>query len=71
MIVSPETVVGSHRRRFRMFWRLLYVLLVVRHERRMVVHWNITESPTTAWSRSASRGGVPVRFRARLSGARS
>jgi hypothetical protein len=42
VIVRPETVVGWHRRGFRMFWRLLYVLLVVRHERRMVVHWNIT-----------------------------
>ena len=31
-------------------FRLLYVLLVVRHERRIVVHWNITESPTTAWT---------------------
>ncbi|MBL9139243.1 MAG: transposase [Verrucomicrobiales bacterium] len=31
-------------------FRLLYVLLIVRHERRMVVHWNITESPTTAWT---------------------
>ena len=29
-------------------FRLLYVLLIVRHERMMVVHWNITESPTTA-----------------------
>jgi putative transposase len=24
--------------------------VIVRHERRMVVHWNITESPTTAWT---------------------
>lgn len=31
-------------------FRLLYVLLIVRHERRMVLHWNITESPTTAWT---------------------
>ncbi|MCC7376771.1 MAG: transposase [Verrucomicrobiales bacterium] len=31
-------------------FRLLYVLRIVRHERRMVVHWNITESPTTAWT---------------------
>jgi putative transposase len=31
-------------------FRLLYVLLIVRHERRAVVHWNVTESPSTAWT---------------------
>ncbi len=31
-------------------FRLLYVLLIVRHERRIVVHCNITESPTAAWT---------------------
>src|SRR4030095_10913337 len=28
----------------------VYVLLIVRHERRAVVHWNVTESPSTAWT---------------------
>ncbi len=31
-------------------FHLLYVLLIVRHERRVVVHWNITDSPSTAWT---------------------
>jgi transposase InsO family protein len=29
---------------------LLYVLLVIRHERRKIVHFNITEAPTAAWT---------------------
>jgi transposase InsO family protein len=31
-------------------FRLLYVLVVMTHERRKVVHFNITESPTAAWT---------------------
>ena len=31
-------------------FRLLYVLIVVRHERRRIVHFNISESPTAAWT---------------------
>ncbi|MBL9136465.1 MAG: transposase, partial [Verrucomicrobiales bacterium] len=31
-------------------FRLLCVLLGVRRERRIVVHWNITELPTTEWN---------------------
>lgn len=30
--------------------RLLYVLIVMTHERRKVVHFNITESPTAEWT---------------------
>jgi hypothetical protein len=30
--------------------RLLYVLIVMTHERRKVVHFNISESPTAEWS---------------------
>jgi putative transposase len=30
--------------------RLLYVLVVMNHERRKVVHFNITEDPTAAWT---------------------
>src|SRR5258707_426115 len=30
--------------------RLLYVLIVMTHERRKVVHFNITESPTAKWT---------------------
>jgi putative transposase len=59
---STGTVVVWHRRGFRMFWRLLYVLLIVRHERRMVVHWNITESPTTAWTAQQVVEAFPFDF---------
>jgi transposase InsO family protein len=31
-------------------FRLIYVLIVIRHERRKVVHFNITEAPTAAWT---------------------
>jgi transposase InsO family protein len=30
--------------------RLLYVLIVIAHERRKVIHFNITEAPTAGWS---------------------
>jgi transposase InsO family protein len=30
--------------------RLLYVLVVLNHERRNIVHFNITDSPTAAWT---------------------
>lgn len=31
-------------------FRLLYVLIVMKHERRKVVHFNITDSPLAAWT---------------------
>jgi len=31
-------------------FRLLYVLVVITHERRKVVHFNITDEPTAAWT---------------------
>jgi putative transposase len=31
-------------------FRILYVLLVLGHERRQVVHFNITENPTATWT---------------------
>ena len=31
-------------------FRVLYCFLVLRHERRRVVHFNVTESPTAAWT---------------------
>jgi transposase InsO family protein len=30
--------------------RLLYVLILITHERREVIHFNITEAPTAAWT---------------------
>jgi putative transposase len=31
-------------------FRLLYVLVVMNHERRKIVHFNITDAPTAAWT---------------------
>ena len=31
-------------------FRLLYVLVVMSHERRKVIHFNLTDSPTAAWT---------------------
>ncbi len=31
-------------------FRLLYVLVVLSHERRRIVHFNVTDSPTAAWT---------------------
>ena len=31
-------------------FRLLYVLIVITHERRKVIHLNITEAPSAAWT---------------------
>src|SRR6516165_298228 len=31
-------------------WRILFVFVVLAHYRRRVVHFNVTEHPTTAWS---------------------
>jgi putative transposase len=31
-------------------FRILYVLLVLSHERRQIVHFNITENPTATWT---------------------
>jgi hypothetical protein len=31
-------------------WRVLFVLVVLAHHRRRVVHFNVTEHPTAAWT---------------------
>ncbi len=51
--------------------RVLFVLVVLAHHRRRVVHVNVTEHPTTALDRPADRGGVPGRHRAVLPPPRS
>jgi hypothetical protein len=30
-------------------FKTLYVLLFIAHDRRTLVHWNVTASPTAAW----------------------
>jgi len=34
---------------FTVKFRLLYVLFVIHHDRRQIVHFNVTEHPTAAW----------------------
>ncbi len=31
-------------------FRVLYVLLVMSHDRRRIIHFNVTDSPTSAWT---------------------
>ena len=48
-------------------FRLLYVLVVMTHERRKVIHFNITEAPTAAWTAQQIVNAFPVRHRAQVS----
>jgi hypothetical protein len=50
--------------------RVLFVLVVLAHHRRRVVHFNVTEHRTAHWSAQQDRGRLPVRLRALLSLAR-
>ena len=47
-------------------FRLLYVLIIMHHDRRKVVHFNITESPSAAWT---AQQIVEALFRCRRSAA--
>jgi putative transposase len=40
-------------------FRLLYVLVVMNHERRKIVHFNITQSPTAAWTAQQIANAFP------------
>jgi hypothetical protein len=45
-------------------FRILYVFLVVAHERRRVVHFNVTEHPTAEWTAEQLVQAFPLhRFR--------
>ena len=48
-------------------FRLLYVLIVITHERRKVVHFNITEAPTAAWTAQQVDQRLPLRHGAQIS----
>jgi cobalt-zinc-cadmium efflux system membrane fusion protein len=39
-------------------FRLLYVLFVIRHARRQIAHFNVTEHPTAAWVELDNSDGV-------------
>ena len=47
---SWRTFLQNHASGMAATFRLLYVLVVMTHERRKVVHFNITDSPTAAWT---------------------
>ena len=44
-------------------FRILYVFLVLRHERRQVVHFNVTEYPTAQWTAQQIVEAFPYRHR--------
>jgi hypothetical protein len=46
-------------------FRLLYVLFVIQHRRRMIVHVNVTQHPTSAWVRQQLREAFPFDQRPR------
>jgi len=47
-------------------FRILICFLVLRHHRRTVVHFNVTNHPTSRWTAAADRGSVPIRHRAQV-----
>ena len=42
-----------------MAFRVLYVLLVMSHDRRKIIHVNVTDSPTSAWTAQQLREAFP------------
>src|SRR5262249_54052061 len=50
--------------------RVLYVFVVLAHDRRRVLHFNVTEHPTAAWT-AADGGSISRRHRASVLGTRS
>ncbi len=46
-------------------FRILYVFVILHHERREIVHFNVTEHPTAQWC-TAAGGGLSLRFRSTL-----
>ena len=40
-------------------FRLLYVLIVIEHGSRRLLHCNVTEHPTTEWTRQQFREAIP------------
>ncbi len=41
-------------------FKVLFVFVVLAHERRRVVHINVTDTPTAQWTAAATRGGLPL-----------
>ena len=56
VLVKPETVIGMASQRLQALvvptatFRILYVFVVLEHERRRVVHFNVTDGPSARWT---------------------
>ena len=56
ILVKPETVIGMVSQRLQALVvptatsRILYVFVVLEHERRRVVHFNVTDGPSARWT---------------------
>ena len=40
-------------------FRIFYVLFVIRHRRREILHWNLTAHPTASWGMQQLREAFP------------
>lgn len=58
-VFQPDTLVHWHRKGFAFYWRwnvptvtfrILYVFVILKHDQREVVHFNITQNPTAQWT---------------------
>ena len=50
-------------------FRVLFVFVVLSHDRRRVLHFNVTEHPTEAWTaHTRPKGGPRSRFEKRFRG---
>jgi hypothetical protein len=47
-------------------FRVLFVLVILSHDRRRVVHITVTDHPTAAWTRRQIREAFPDQIRPRI-----
>jgi len=52
-------------------FRLLFVMLILAHDRRKIVRFDVTQHPTAGWLSRQVTGNVPLGYRSSLSVARS
>ena len=51
ILVTPRTVVNWRRAGFRLYWTfgVLYCFFVIGHDRRKILHLNVTRNPSALW----------------------
>ncbi|MBF0212541.1 MAG: hypothetical protein HQM00_03130, partial [Magnetococcales bacterium] len=49
-----------------LFFTVFHVLILLDHERRRIIHFNITTNPTAAWVAQQSQGCFPLGFNSTL-----